>query len=301
MAARVLLAGALLSLLVGGCGAQQAGGGSGGATRSDRLVDFSKQPPYVNALDIDPASNEFLLTTNRGFWRIDSRGRSVKRVTGEVSTRGKTATVGTFLELLATGPGRLLGSGHPDRPGTLPSFLGFIESDDGGRTWRVVSRLGDADLHKIVIRHDRMYAFDAVLGALLISADGGKTFTERFTPPELIIDFEVDPRDPDFILASSDERLYRSTDGGERWRAVAVGQGIRLAWPAPDALYRAERDGGVQRSRDGGETWQRAGRAPGEPYKFKAVGAEHLFLALSDGAIAETTDGGRTWDKVFAP
>lgn len=300
-AVRVFLAGALLSILVGGCGAQQAGGGPGKAARSDRLVDFSKKPPYVNALDIDPESDEFLLTTNRGFWRIDSRTGAVKRVTGQVSTRGKTATVGTFLELLATGPGRLIGSGHPDRAGTLPSYLGFIESDDGGRTWRVRSRLGEADLHKIVAKHGRLYAFDAVLGAILITRDGGRTFTERFTPPELIIDFEVDPRDPDHLVASSEDRLYRSTDGGERWRAVAVAEAVRLAWPAPDALYRAEKDGTVQQSRDGGETWQRAGHAPGEPYKFKAVGTEHLFLALSDGTIAETTDGGRTWEKVFAP
>jgi len=300
-AARVFLPAALACcLLLNGCGGQQAES-SGKAMRSDRLVDFSLKPPYVNALDIDPASQEFLLTTNRGFWRIDSRTDSVKRVTGEVSTRGKTATVGTFLELLATGPGRMIGSGHPDRPGTLPSFLGFIESDDGGRHWRVISRLGEADLHKIVMRHDRIYAFDAVLGALLITRDGGRTFTERFTPPELIIDFEVDPRDPDYILASSAERLYRSEDGGKRWRAIATGEGIRLAWPAPGALYRADKDGAIQRSRDRGATWQPAGRVKGEPYKFKATGPDRLFLALSDGAIAGTSDGGRSWKLVFTP
>jgi hypothetical protein len=33
----------------------------------------------------------------------------------------------------------------------------------------VVSRLGDADLHKIVFKHDRLYAWDAVLSAIVIS------------------------------------------------------------------------------------------------------------------------------------
>lgn len=174
----------------------------------------------MNALDIDPATDDFLLTTNRGFWRIDSKTDAVKQVTGQVSTRGQTATVGTFLELLVTGPGRLIGSGHPDRAGTLPSFLGFIESDDdGGKHWKVISRLGEADLHKIVMRHDRMYAFDAVLGALLISTDGGKTFTERFTPPELIIDFEVDPDDP--TTSSPPAR------GGSSARRTAASSGAR--------------------------------------------------------------------------
>ena len=39
----------------------------------------------------------------------------------------------------------------------------------------------------------------------------------------------------------------------------------------------------------------------GEPYKFKAVDDQHLYLALSDGTIVETTDGGRGWEAVFEP
>jgi photosystem II stability/assembly factor-like uncharacterized protein len=195
----------------------------------------------------------------------------------------------------------MIGSGHPDKLGALPNFLGTIESDDGGRTWRVISRLGDADLHKIVIKHDRLYAFDAVLGAMLISKDGGRNFVEEFTPRGLIIDFEVDPRDPEHIFAANDKELFRSQDGGKSWRPADVGEGIRLVWPAPDALYRAEKDGSVQRSRDGGASWQPVGKVPGEPYKFKATGPEALLLALSDGTIVQTEDGGRTWKETFRP
>jgi hypothetical protein len=288
-------------LMLAGCGAQEAGGGASEAPRSDRLVDFSKKPPYVNALDVDPTSKDFLLTTNRGFWRIDPKTDAVERVTGTMTAGGKTDTVGEFLDLVATGPGRLIGSGHPDHKGKLPSFLGFIESDDGGKSWKAVSRLADADLHKIVLIHDRMYAFDAVLGAMLISTDGGKTFTERFTPPELIIDFEVDPSNPDRILASSQRRLYRTTDGGKRWRPIQGGDGIRLAWPAPDTLYRAQVDGTIDVSKTAGDSFTTVGKVPGEPYKFKVVGPDHLYLALSDGSILETTDGGKGWKDVFRP
>jgi photosystem II stability/assembly factor-like uncharacterized protein len=164
-----------------------------------------------------------------------------------------------------------------------------------------VSRLGDADLHKIVLRHGRMYAFDAVLSALLISRDGGRTFTENFTPRGLIIDFEVDPADPQRVVASNDQELFRSTDQGKSWRPLDRAAGIRLAWPAPDALYRALKDGTVERSADGGDTWRAAGRVEGEPYKFKVVGRAELYLALSDGTIVHTTDAGENWKVVFAP
>ena len=291
---------AALALAAAGCG-----GGSGtpdddGGQRSSRLVDFTKKPPYLNALDIDPRTDDFLLTTNRGFWRIDRESGDVTRARGTVSARGRTSTVGTFLELLVSGPGRLIGSGHPDQK-NLPAFLGFIRSDDGGRTWKVISRLGDADLHKIVLRHGKMYAFDAVLSALLISGDGGRTFAENFTPRGLIIDFEVDPADAGRIVASNDRELFRSTDEGRSWRPLDRKEGIRLAWPAPDALYRALKDGTVERSGDGGETWQDAGRVNGEPYKFKAIGRDELYLALSDGTIMHTTDAAKTWRTVFSP
>jgi len=290
---------AALALAATGCGADAAPDGE--ATRSDRLVDFSKKPPYVNALDIDPQTEDFLLTTNRGFFRIAPSSGEVRPIRGNVSAGARRSTIGTFLEFVVAGPGRLIGSGHPDQQGALPAFLGFIRSDDAGRTWTVVSRLGDADLHKIVLAHDRMYAFDAVLSALLISTDGGRMFTENFTPRGLIIDFEVDPANPRRVVASNDAELYRSQDAGASWRPLDRREGIRLAWPARDALYRALKDGTVQRSEDAGETWRAAGAVSGEPYKFKAIGRDELYLALSDGTIMHTTDAAKTWKAAFRP
>jgi len=83
---RALMAMAASAILLAGCG----GGGdesqaSAPVKRSGRLVDFSKQPPYVNALDIDPATGDFLLTTNRGFFRIGGKTGTVARVQGTVS------------------------------------------------------------------------------------------------------------------------------------------------------------------------------------------------------------------------
>jgi hypothetical protein len=186
-----------IAVAVQGCGAESSEAPQASdRPRSDRLVDFSKKPPYVNALDLDPQDGRLLLTTNKGFWKIDPEKDRVEQVRGTVTAGRDSSPVGTFLELKVTGPGKLVGSGHPDDPKALPNFLGYMESDDGGKTWRVISRLGDADLHKIVLLHGRMYAFDAVLGTMLFSEDGGRTFTEEFTPRGLIIDFEVDPRTP---------------------------------------------------------------------------------------------------------
>jgi len=301
MTARAAMPAAVAALALATTGCGTAATPDRGAPRSDRLVDFTKKPPYVNALDIDPQTKDFLLTTNRGFFRIEPASGNVRRIRGTISAQGKRSTVGTFLEILVSGRRRLIGSGHPDQQGTLPSFLGFIRSDDAGRTWTVVSRLGDADLHKIVLAHGRMYAFDAVLSALLISRDGGRTFTENFTPRGLIIDFEVDPADPRRVVAANATELFRSLDAGASWRPLDRREGIRLAWPAADALYRALKDGTVQRSADGGETWQAASAVDGEPYRFRSITRDELYLALGDGTILHTTDAASTWKAVFRP
>ncbi len=303
MTIRTLTALLAAALLAAGCGSNSGSGGpdapAGGP--SDRLVNFEMDPPYVNGLDVDPDSGDFLLTTNRGFWRIDPDNSKVSQIKGTISAEGRTDTVGTFLEIEPLGGGRLIGSGHPDNQNTLPQFLGVISSDDNGRTWKVVSRLGDADLHKIVPAHGKLYAFDAVLGALLISSDGGKNWSERFTPRGLVIDFIVDPEDPDHLLAATEDQLYATDDGGERWRPVLSGEGIRLAWPAGGPMYRADKDGQTYTSTDGTQ-WSPAARVEGEPYKFETTDdPKHLYLALSDGSILETKDGAASWNPVFRP
>ena len=292
----------ILSLLLvfAGCGSNGNSSPDGGDRKlSSRLVDLDAQPPLLNALDIDPESGDYLLTTNKGFWRIGKDDKAVSQIKGTIAAGGKSDTVGTFLEIEVTPDGKLIGSGHPDNQNTLPQFLGFIESTDMGKTWKVLARLGDADLHKIVQIHDKLYAFDAVLSALLISDDGGKTFTERFTPTGLIIDFVVDPKDENFILAATEDTLHVTEDQGENWRPLAPGTGIRLEWN-DQGLYRADSDGTVLSSTDRGNTWNPVGKVEGEPYKFKTDG-ERLLLALSDGTIVESTDAGKSWKDVFRP
>jgi photosystem II stability/assembly factor-like uncharacterized protein len=288
-------------LLLAATGAAGCGdSGSEAAGRSDRLVDFSKRPPFVNSLERDERSGELLLTTNRGFYRIDPESDRVRRVRGTVTADRKSAPVGTFLELNLDERGGLVGSGHPDER-TLPQFLGYLRSDDGGRSWRVVSRFGDADLHKLVFKHDRLYAWDAVLSALIVSEDGGRSFAEHFTPRGLIIDFEVDPEDPARVVAATDDQLFRSEDEGETWRPILPAQGVHLAWPEPDRLYVATKDGRVQVSPDGGDSYDDVGRVDGEPYVVDPVSGDELYMALSDGTILHTEDGGRGWDEEFRP
>lgn len=285
-------------MVLAGCGSEESGTSK---AKSTRLVDPAK-PPLINSFDVDPADGSFLLTTNKGFFRITKDGKRITPLASRVSYRGRTSKVGTFLAVNAAPDGTLLGSGHPDESDTgLPQFLGFLESKDSGKTWEVVSRLGLADLHVMRQQFGRLYAFDAVIGAILVSEDGGKNWTEHPTPRELITDFVIDPEDENYILATSEQNLFRSTDGGDSWRPISQANARRMAWPSDKVLVAADREGRVQRSEDRGESWQDVGRIEGEPWRLKAVDDKTIYAALSDGTIVKTADGGGAWSTLFSP
>lgn len=295
----------LVALLAAAAVALAALAGCGEETKrsaASPLVDPSKRP-FINTLEIDPDDGTILITTNKGFFRIPKGEDRARRARSRIVQGNKSGPVGTFLAIKALPGGEYVGSGHPDVKGQgFPEYLGFLRSKDYGKTWRPVSRMGLADLHVLHILHDRLYVFDAVLGGLLISEDEGRTWEERFTPRgQLVIDFVVDPTDPQYILASTDETLYRSEDEGKSWRSIGPSASTRLAWPAPDKLYRADKDGRVQISDDKGEGWEDVGKIDGEPWKMKAQGPDELHVALSDASVHRTEDGGRSWDAVFTP
>jgi hypothetical protein len=137
-----------------------------------------------------------------------------------------------------------------------------------------------------------MRALIAATGVLLLAGcgggaaqPGGAKRSDRLVDfsqkPPYVNALDIDPATGDFLFTTN-RRFFRidaATDGGRRWRPIADGQGIRLARPARDALYRAGKDGTVERS----------------------SGPERLDLALSDGAIVGTQDGGRHWKTTFRP
>jgi hypothetical protein len=295
---KALLALALVALA--GCGGTETSGAPK-ASAGASIVDPNGSAPLVNSLEVEPGTGKLLVTTNRGFFRIDPKGGAAERINGTATAKGRSVPVGGFLEVLPTGPKTLLGSGHPDRKGVLPEFLGVMRSEDGGLTWTVIARLGEADLHRMVLKDGKLYAFDAVLGAVLVSGDGGKTFQEHIAPPQPMVELEIDPADASRMLLASEQTTFRSQDGGDKWRPLARAPGTRYAWPAAGALYRADGAGTISVSADGADSWKPVGRVQGEPARLKAIDAQHLYLVLKSGEILESLDGARSWKPVYRP
>lgn len=253
-------------------------------------------PIHVHGLGVNPADGALFIATHTGLYRVEQGKRKAERVGDR-----RQDTMG----FTVVGPNHFLASGHPDlneaRERNLPPHLGLLESTDSGASWEPVSLLGEADFHVLRFTGERVYGYDASNDRLLVSGDGGRTWTQLQRPAPLL-DLAVDPSDDRRIVVTTaggaDEGLFESRDGGESWMRVSDAVGL-LAWPA--RLYLIAGDGRVFASEDGGRRLDRRGEVGGLPAALVAEGPDELYVALHEGTIKRSIDGGASWTVRSTP
>ena len=141
-------------------------------------------------------------------------------------------------------------------------------------------------------------------GLLLVSGDGGKSFTEigKGYATGWIFDNQTAVVATAAARGAPKPRLLRTTDAGKTFTPCGdfspVGRGSAQALPKWHAgsLYWLV-DGALIATSDKGSTWKNLG-----PIKDALYGpifgkdANHLFV-LAKGGVTESTDGGMTWSK----
>ena len=114
-------------------------------------------------------------------------------------------------------PSILYASGHPAGGGNL----GFIASDDGGRSWSQLAEGvgGPADFHQLAVSAtDPRTIYGAYRGQLQVSPDGGRTWEVVGPAPEGLIDLAASSKDPSALYAATQAGLLKSEDGGRTWQ-----------------------------------------------------------------------------------
>jgi photosystem II stability/assembly factor-like uncharacterized protein len=287
-------------------------------------------------LGADPARPERVWcgTVGRGAWRSDDAGASW-RPAGDVLD-------GLDVSAVAVAPGEEVVYAGIDQSA-------LWRSEDAGGRWErleALNRLPSASTWSFPPRpetsHVRWITLDPAApdrlwvcveaGALVRSADGGRTWTDRVPDG---------PYDTHTLAAhaAAPGRLYsaagdgygapgrgysESRDGGDTWTrpddglehhylyglAVDPGDPDTIVVSASDSPWRAHNpraaDSTVYR-RAGGEPWRRAQDGLPEPEGtvrplLAAHGAEPgVFYAVSNRGVFRSPDGGASWEPVVAP
>lgn len=241
-------------------------------------------PTHVHGLGVDPRDGALFLATHTGLFRSEEGKRSAKRVGDSFQdTMGFTVT----------GPGRFLGSGHPDARTDQPPLLGLIESRDAGKAWNPVALTGQADFHVLRTEGSSVVGYDSANNRLLRFSGTDRQPTRLATPRGTLIDLAIDPSDEDHYVAAADTGIYESRNGGTRWSRVDRRRTGLLAYFDAERLVLVRGDGVVeQRVSSGG--WKPVGKVVGPPGAFSAHEGK-LFLAVQDGPVMQSSDGGRNW------
>ena len=201
----------------------------------------------------------------------------------------------------------------PKDPNTIVIALqvGFmLKSTDGGKSWSVLNKGVDADVHSVAIdpaNPKRMWVATGgdnvraglVQGAALYkSEDGGQNWgpmAMEFGKHEYSIPLVVNPARPSLVFSAvgtgapsswakrpegADCYIIRSNDSGESWQSVggALAKSGKDFAPAiavdpqdPNRVYVAFRNGALSASEDGGESWRSLDIEVPDPQDMKIV------------------------------
>lgn len=201
---------------------------------------------------------------------------------------------GDFHSLVAdpTTPNRIFVGGHE----------AVSASTDGGRSWRRVESLDDADAMGWGFTDAAAYVSGHP--GIRRSIDGGVSFQKA---NEGLPDTDL------HAFGASASALYGagpatgvivSTDGGRTWsaRSTAHGQsffGRILTDPGDDEhLIAADARAGVVESTDGGRSWSTLGGPPSALWVSASAG--RLYASGPWGG-ARSSDGGKTWEDLALP
>lgn len=186
----------------------------------------------------------------------------------------------------------------PSDPKTLYAALqvGYIvKSTDGGRTWKLLDKNLDCDVHTIVIDpgnprrliiatggHDSRKG-NAPGRALYVSDDAGDSWSPAAMnfSQEYSVPLVLDPRNPKLVYAAlangqpgqwrrratgAESAMIRSDDGGRNWAPLGAGiatkdfpEAIVVDDVFSGCVYAACRNGDVYSSEDSGESWRSMG------------------------------------------
>ncbi len=302
--------------------------GIGPAMMSGRISDLAIHPKAPRTWFVAAASG--------GLWKTTNAGTTFTPVFDAQSTY----SIGTVVIDPANPNVVWVGTGENNYQRAVAYGDGVYKSQDGGKTWANVGLKTSEHIGRIVVDpRNSNVVWVAAQGpvwsgggerGLYKTTDGGKTWTRALGGGDWVgvNDVQVDPRNPDIVIASTHTRqrrvwgqvsggpesaIHRSTDGGATWTKVANGLpteelgriGLAISPKDPDVVYAvleaANGRGGVYRSSDIGASWTRMSDVSTSGLYYAEVFADphqvdRVYLVDTYNQVSD--DGGKTFRRL---
>ncbi len=185
---------------------------------------------------------------------------------------------------------------------------------DGGKGWRTVPRRDLTGAQLLSRAQGLIVTSDAGVPKLQVTSDGGRVYQDRRLPRGFPASGKVSFASWDIGFAAGQTRLWRTADGGRRWKRVALpeslgdrGNIIQITADRSGDLWLILQIGGHScidlLARNG--NW-RVSRLPAAvamnlfPQSLDAISGREAWL-LTQAGVFRTRDGGKTWRNITWP
>jgi photosystem II stability/assembly factor-like uncharacterized protein len=251
---------------------------------------------HIHGLAVDRQDpSRLLIATHHGLFRTGADGKA-ERISVVQDFMGFTPH--------PSDPNRLYASGHPARGGNL----GFVASDDRGRTWSQVSpgANGPVDFHQMTVSPADPQTIYGTHRGLQVSRDAGRTWTIIGPGPDGLIDLAGSAKSPDTLFAATQSGLLVSTDAGKSWKPLVQGAPVSLVEVTPEGtLYAFVLGRGLVQAGEppiGLETIS-SGFEDGYLLHLAAdpTNPNRVFAVTNGGKLLGSADRGRTWTALGQP
>ncbi len=211
-------------------------------------------------------------------------------------------------------------SAAPDGSCWAARGSGLQRSEDGGQTWQPVIVHTEQDEQPSLTAFaaaqgpdERLDMLAGVVGGVLVSRDGGATWTPRglATAPPFITALVTSPnyaQDGIVLAASIEDGIFRSENHGETWRAWPFGLfdlhvlalAISPAFVQDGTVYAAT-ESGIYRSRNQGRSWHLTSfPMEAAPVLCIAISPQdgRLYAGTEAAGLYNSDDEGQSWQSM---
>ncbi|MBX9927734.1 MAG: hypothetical protein K2X99_02375 [Gemmatimonadaceae bacterium] len=300
----------------------------GPAVTSGRIADVAVDPTNKKVWYVAAAAG--------GVWKSTNAGTSFTPV---FESEG-SFSIGAIAIDPRTPSTVWVGTGENNAQRVVAYGDGIYKSIDGGKSWKNMGLKASEHIARILIDpRDPNVVYVAAQGPLWSkggergvykTTDGGKSWTRILQVNDWTgaNDIQLDPRNPDILIASTWQRqrrtccfvaggpgsgIHRSLDGGKTWTKSQSGLpsgdlgriGLSVSPADPSFVYAvvdaANARGGLFRSRDGGASWEKMSSYQSGGNYYNEVFADPKNpdrVYAVDVMLQVSHDGGKTFGRV---